>query len=360
MADEQPERDERTEDPTPKRLEDARQEGQVASSRDVTSLFILAVGLMLVSPWGAGSFAALLPSLTSLLEHPHLVGTDAGSLAALTIQLVLAFATVLALPFAGFAVAAILANIAQNGLVCSFKPVTPALNKVSPLAGLKRLFAPKALAEALKNVAKIVLVGFVAWWAASPLLSELPATAAVPVREVMAMMQSVLLRALGAALLVVAVIAVGDFFLQRHSHWENMKMTRKQVRDENKQTEGDPHVKAKIRQLRSERSRQRMMQAVPEATVVVTNPTHYAVALKYEPETMKAPEVTAKGTDAVAFRIRALAREHRVPVIENRPLARALHGDVEVGQTIPTKHFEAVADVIGFVMRQRAAGAAGR
>ena len=359
MADEQPERDERTEDPTPKRLEDAKKEGQVPASRDVTSLFILAVGLALISPLGAGSFAGLLPPLTSLLEHPHLVSTDASSLAVLVVQLVLALTAALALPFAGFAVAAILANIAQHGLVCSLKPVTPKLQKISPLAGLKRLFAPKALAEALKNIAKVVLLGAVAWWAASPLLSEVPATAAVPVREVLAILQGALLRAVGAALAVVAVIAAGDFFLQRHSHWENLKMTRKQVRDENKQTEGDPHVKAKIRQLRTERSRRRMMQAVPEATVVVTNPTHYAVALKYAPETMKAPEVTAKGADAVAFRIRAVAREHRVPVVENRALARALYADVEIGHTIPTKHFEAAAEVIGFVMRQRSAGTAG-
>jgi flagellar biosynthetic protein FlhB len=359
VADEQPERDERTEDPTPKRLEDAKKEGQVASSRDVTSLLVLAVGLMLVSPLGAGSFAGLLPPLASLLEHPHLVNTDPGSLAALVVQLVLALAAVLALPLAGFATAAILANIAQHGLVFSLKPVTPKLDKISPLAGLKRLFAPKSLAETLKNIAKVVLLGAVAWWAASPLFADLPATAAAPVRDVMAMLQGMLLRALGAALAVVAVIAIGDMALQRHSHWQNLKMTRKQVRDENKQTDGDPHVKAKIRQLRTERSRRRMMQAVPAATVVVTNPTHYAVALRYDPDAMKAPEVTAKGTDAVAFRIRALAREHRVPVVENRALARALHGDVEVGHTIPTRHFEAVAEVIGFVMRQRSAGAAG-
>jgi flagellar biosynthetic protein FlhB len=359
MAEEQPERDERTEDPTPKRLEDARKEGQVPASRDVTSLFILVVGLLLVSPLGAGSLAALLPPLTSLLEHPHLIDTDPGSLAALVLQVSLALTAALALPFAGFALAAILANIAQHGLICSLKPVTPKLEKVSPLSGLKRLFAPKSLAEALKNIAKVVLLGALAWWAASPLFAEVAATAAVPVRGGLALLDGLLLRALGAALAVVAVIAIADLTLQRHSHWENLKMTRKQVRDENKQTEGDPHVKAKIRQLRSERARHRMMQAVPAATVVVTNPTHVAVALSYEPERMKAPEVTAKGADAVAFRIRAVAREHEVPVVENRPLARALYSEVAVGETIPTKHFEAVADVIGFVMRQRAAGTAG-
>lgn len=359
MADE-PERDERTEDPTPKRLEDARREGQVPSSRDVTSLFILAVGLMLISPLGADGFGGLLGPLASFLEHPHRMNLDARALGVLTVELALALAAVLALPLAGFAVAAVLANLAQHGLVFSLKPVTPSLAKISPLAGLKRLFAPKSLAEALKNVAKVGLLGAVAWWAASPLLGALPALAAVPIREVMALMQGLLLRATGAALAVVALVALADLALQRHSHWQNLKMTRKQVRDENKQTEGDPHVKAKIRQLRSERSRQRMMQAVPDATVVVTNPTHFAVALRYEPATMAAPEVTAKGVDALAFRIRAVASEHRVPIVENRPLARALYGDVEVGHTIPTRHFEAVAEVIGFVMRQREQGTGAR
>jgi len=358
LADE-PERDERTEDPTPKRIEDARKEGQVASSRDVTSLFILSIGVAVVSPLGVGAFTGTLRPLRSLLDHPHLIGTDPGALADLTAQLARELTAILALPLAGVAAAAILSNLAQHGLVFSLKPVTPALKKVSPLAGLKRLFAPKALAEALKNVAKVGLVGAAAWWAASPLLVEMPALASAPLGDGLSILQGLMLRTTGAALAVVAAIAAADLALQRHSHWQNLKMTRKQVRDENKQTEGDPHVKAKIRQLRTERARHRMMQAVPEATVVITNPTHFAVALRYAPDRMKAPEVTAKGADAVAARIRAVAREHRVPIVENRPLARALYGEVELGHTIPAKHFEAVAEVIGFVMRQsgRAGGA---
>lgn len=352
MADE-PDKGDRTEEPTAKRLEDARKEGQVASSRDVTSFLVLATALAFVSPLAAPLFADLLPPMRSLLDHPHLIATDPGALADLGVQLLLSIGLVLIVPLVGFAVAAVLSSLLQHGVVFSFKPVTPSLKKVSPLAGLQRLFGPKALGEFAKNLAKIGLVGATAWWALGDVTGDLAGLAALPSLGALEIAQQWTVRAAGAALAVVLVVAVADYSLQRHYHWENLKMTRQQVRDEHKQTDGDPHVKAKIRQLRSERARHRMMQAVPEATVVITNPTHFAVALRYEPGTMQAPEVVAKGVDQLAFRIRALAREHDVPVVENRQLARALYADVEIGRTIPRKHFEAVADVIGFVLRRK-------
>ena len=358
MSDE-PEKGDKTEQPTPKRLEDAQRDGQVATSRDLTSLLLLGVGVMLLSPLGAGVFANLLRPLRSLLERPHLLAGDAGALADLLVATGLAVMLTLALPMAAFMAAAILSNLAQHGLVLSLKPVTPKLNRISPLAGLKRLFAPKSLAEALKNIAKVTLVGAAAWLALRPVAAEFVGAMHVPMPDVLGLVQNWLLRGTGAALLVVAAIAVADVMLQRHSHLQQMKMTRRQVKDEAKQTDGDPHVKAKIRQLRMERARHRMMAAVPEATVVITNPTHFAVALRYEPGKMNAPEVVAKGTDAVAFRIRALATEHGVPIVENRPLARALFADVDLGHAIPQAHFEAVAEVIGFVMRQQGARAPG-
>ncbi|TVQ36127.1 MAG: flagellar biosynthesis protein FlhB [Geminicoccaceae bacterium] len=352
MAD-QPEKADKTEEPTPKRLEDAQRDGQVATSRDLTSLLLLSVGVFLLSPLGAGIFAGLLAPLRSLFDRPHQLGGDPAQLADVVVALGWAVGLVLALPFGAFMAAAIASNLAQHGFVLSLKPVQPKLNRISPLAGLKRLFAPKSLAEALKNMAKVLLVGAAAWLAIQPVASELVGTMQMPMPDVLSRIQNWLLRATGAALIVVAAIAVADVMLQRHSHHQQMKMTRRQVKDEAKQTDGDPHVKAKIRQLRMERARHRMMAAVPEATVVITNPTHFAVALRYEPGKTSAPEVVAKGADAVAFRIRAVAREHDVPIIENRPLARALFADVDIGQTIPERHFAAVAEVIGFVFRQR-------
>ncbi len=356
---EEPEKSDKTEEPTPKRLEDAQRDGQVATSRDVTSLLLLGVGVLMISPLGAGLFGGLVRPLRSFLERPHLFAGDAEALAEVLVAAGLAVMLVLALPLALCMAAAILSNVLQHGLVWSLKPVTPKINRISPMAGLKRLFAPKSLAEFVKNVAKVSLVGGAAWLALRPVTMEFVGAMHVPMPDVLALVQNWLLRATGAALLVVAAIAIADFMLQQHSHLQQLKMTRRQVKDEAKQTDGDPHVKAKIRQLRMERARHRMMAAVPEATVVITNPTHFAVALRYDQSRMNAPEVVAKGTDAVAFRIRALARDHEVPIIENKPLARALFADVELGQTIPQTHFEAVAEVIGFVMRQRSGGGPG-
>ncbi len=349
---EETDKGDRTEEPTAKRIEDARKEGQVPSSRDVTSFLILALALFFVSPFGAWTFEGLVPSLGGLFGQAHLIGTDEHAVSRLMLGLLLAVGLVLAPPLLGFALAAILSSLAQHGVVVSMKPVTPAFSKISPLSGLKRLFGPKSLAEFAKNVAKIGLVGAAAWWAVGGVLAGVPRLAALSPLGGLAIAQDWVMRAAGAGLVVVLVVALADYALQRHTHWQNLKMTRQQVRDEQKQTDGDPHVKAKIRQLRSDRARQRMMQAVPEATVVVTNPTHFAVALRYEPGATQAPEVVAKGADELAFRIRALAREHGVPVIENRTLARALFADVEVGRSIPRKHFEAVAEVIGFVLRR--------
>ncbi|MFW5680371.1 MAG: flagellar biosynthesis protein FlhB [Pseudomonadota bacterium] len=352
MSDE-PEKGDKTEQPTQKRLEDAHREGQVANSRDLTSFLLLGVGVFLLSPFGAAGFAQLLPPMRSFLERPHLIAGDPAQLADVLVDAGFRTAAVLALPCLALMAAAIFSSLAQHGVVLTLKPVTPQFSRISPLAGLKRLFSPKSLAEAGKNIAKVVLVGAAAWFAIRPDLAEIAASLSLPLPAAMAHLQGWLVRACGAALMVVAAIALLDVVLQRHEHFQKMKMTRRQVKDEAKQTDGDPHVKAKIRQLRMERARHRMMAAVPDATVVITNPTHFAVALRYEQGRTPAPEVVAKGTDALAFRIRAVASEHGVPIVENRPLARALFADVDVGQTIPHAHFAAVAEVIGFVLQQR-------
>jgi flagellar biosynthetic protein FlhB len=355
MSDE-PEKGDKTEQPTQKRLDDAHREGQVANSRDLTSFLMLGVGVFLLSPFGLAGFADLLPLLATFLEQPHLLTGDQAQLADVVVAAGFRVALVLALPCTALMAVAILSNLVQHGAVLTLKPVTPQFSRVSPLSGLKRLFGPKSLAEAGKNIAKVILVGAAAWLAVQPVLPEISGSLELPLPAALAHLQGWLLRACGAALVVVAAIALLDVVLQRHSHFQQMKMTRRQVKDEAKQTDGDPHVKAKIRQLRMERARHRMMAAVPEATVVITNPTHFAVALRYEAGRTAAPEVVAKGTDAVAFRIRAVAIEHGVPIVETRPLARALFADVEIGQTIPHAHFAAVAEVIGFVMQQHNPG----
>ncbi|MEO1089024.1 MAG: flagellar biosynthesis protein FlhB [Pseudomonadota bacterium] len=349
----------KTEQPTQKRLDDARQEGQVPASRDVTSLLLLGVGVLLVSPLGATPFLALLRPLGNMLAGAHGFALDERGLTDLLIAASTEVALVLALPLVAMMVAAVLSNLGQHGPVFSPKALAPKFERISPLSGLKRLFGPKSMAEFAKNVAKIGLVGAAAWFTFRPVGADLGALVQVPTPFALERLQEWALRTTGAALVVVALIAIADVALQRMTFFQQMRMTRQQVKDETKQTDGDPHAKARIRQIRSERARHRMMAAVPEATVVITNPTHFAVALRYEQGQTTAPEVVAKGVDALAFRIRALAREHDVPIIENRPLARALYAEVEIGKPIPQVHFEAVAEVVAFVMRQRRPATAG-
>ena len=211
----------------------------------------------------------------------------------------------------------------------------------------------KAMVEFVKGLFKLGLVSIVTFAIAIPLLDDI---LVIPYIDLILSLQRihelVILLAIGT-LIVLTVIAVLDYIYQKYAFMQQMKMTKQEVRDEHKQSEGDPQVKARIRQLRTERARQRMMEAVPEADVVITNPTHYAVALKYKMEDMQAPRLVAKGVDHLAFRIRDVATEHDIPIVENPPLARTLYAAVELDEEIPTEHYQAVAEVIGYVMRLR-------
>jgi flagellar biosynthetic protein FlhB len=217
--------------------------------------------------------------------------------------------------------------------------------------GLKRLFAPRALVEFIKGLFKITIAGAAIVFAIWPYRHRLTDLADVALGDLVALMLSLSVRMLMAALAVLLVIAALDYVYQRFSFMRRQRMTRRELLDEMKAQEGDPIIKGRLRQIRMERARRRMMAAVPTADVVITNPTHYAVALKYDQAKMQAPRVVAKGTDAVAARIRELAAEHDVPLVENPPLARTLHASVEVDQEILPEHYRAVAEVIGYVMK---------
>jgi flagellar biosynthetic protein FlhB len=228
----------------------------------------------------------------------------------------------------------------------------PKLSKISPIAGGQRMFSRDALVNFLKGLVKIGVVGGAVVAVLWPERDRLELMVTLDPAALLPAFQEMGMKVFGAVLAVVTVIALADYVYQRNRWWSRLKMTIQEVRDEFKQMEGDPTVKGRIRAVRNERGRKRMMANVPKATVVITNPTHFAVALKYD-KTMKAPLCLAKGADDVALRIRTLAKEHDVPIVENPPLARALFAAVEVDETIPTEHFKAVAQVIGFVMRMK-------
>jgi flagellar biosynthetic protein FlhB len=243
-------------------------------------------------------------------------------------------------------------NLVQHQPLLTAETIKPKFSKVSPASGFKRLFSADSLVNFAKGMVKIAVVGAIMVAVMWPHRDEAEVMVFADTNIILEEARILILQLLAAVLAVMTVVAAADFIYQRNKWFNKQKMSLREVKEEYKQTEGDPQVKGKIRQLRMERSRKRMMAAVPQATVVVTNPTHYAVALKYE-EGMGAPLCLAKGTDAVALKIRELAKESDIPVVENPPLARALYATVEIDQEVPEEHYKAVAEVIGFVFRMR-------
>ena len=348
MADEQDQED-KTEEPSQKKLDDALERGDVAKSQEVPALFVLFVAtlvVMVAAPW---SFAELSRVLARVMASAHDIPTDGGHLRGLVLRLGLAVGGALAVPLLALAVAAVLGNVVQHRLVWSLEPLTPKFSKVSPLAGFKRLFSSESLANFAKGLVKIIAVGAAIWIVLWPERDRLDTMIAMDTRAVLPQAQDLVLKLLSAVLAVMLVVAGLDYAYQRMKWMNRQRMSIKELKDEHKQQEGSPEIKQKVKQIRAERARRRMMAEVPKATVVVTNPTHFAVALKYEAG-MAAPRCIAKGVDAVALRIRRVAEEAGVAVVEDPPLARVLHATVDIDDEVPPEHYKAVAQVIGYVM----------
>ena len=351
----------RTEQPTDRRLEDSRKRGNVAVSQDVKVWASLVVSALVVVAWLPDAGRDLVRLLTPFLAAPEAMAIGPGEGALGLGGLLRDVGLVLAPMLAAFVVVAAASCLIQVGLLWAPAKIKPEWGKISPLKGFTRMFSAQALFEFGKGIAKVLVVGAVAAGVGWPVLKALGQATAVPLAHTLALINGTTARMLGGAAAVMTVIAIADVLYQRHARLKQLRMTRTEVRDEAKQAEGDPHVKARLKRLRMERSRRRMVAAVPEATVVITNPTHFAVALRYDMATMPAPKVVAKGVDFLAQRIREIAETHAVPVIENPPLARALHAAVDIDEEIPPEHYQAVAQVIGYVMqldRNRAAHAA--
>ncbi|MGE5538291.1 MAG: flagellar biosynthesis protein FlhB [Gemmatimonas sp.] len=341
--------DDKTEDPSQRRLDEARDKGQFATSREVNHLFMLLGGTILVVMLAPSALKRIGLALTAFLDHPDRIAD--GQMGAVFGYLAGEIGGALALPLALLAALALLSGLIQHGVSFSVEPLMPDFSKISPGAGFKRLFSTQALAEFLKGLIKLCIVGGVAVYV---LLPEFRMLDQMPAFSPMALLQhlgTIAGRLMWSTLSVVAAIAALDMLYQRFRHMRGLRMSRQELKDELKQTDGDPHVKARLRQLRMERTRKRMMASVPEATVVVTNPTHFAVALKYVREEMEAPVVVAKGADFIALKIREVAGEHDVPIVENPPLARALYATCDVDQAIKPEHYKAVAEIIGYVLR---------
>jgi flagellar biosynthesis protein FlhB len=355
MSDEAPEQDSKTEDPSQRKLDEAHKRGDVAKSQEVVTWFMLVGSAAVFATLAPAMGGQLMDAFKGLMSNADRIELGGAGFSAFVNTISLSLLGIVLVPLAVLSSCAILANLVQHRPLLSAEPITPKFSKVSPLEGFKRLFSAESLVNFGKGLAKIGVVGTVLFLVIWPERDRLDTMMTADPIVILQDFQEIGLKIFGATIAVVSVIALVDYMYVRNKWWKRQMMTLQETRDEYKQMEGDPKVKGKLRQLRQERSRKRMMAAVPDATVVITNPTHFAVALKYD-RGMKAPLCVAKGADAVAFRIREMAKTHDVPIVENPPLARALFASVDVDETIPGEHFKAVAEVIGFVMRLKKGG----
>ena len=353
MAEEDQDDSQRTEEPSQRRLQEAREKGQVAQSREVQHwIVILGVALAIfifAEQAATGTARLVLP----FLERPETIPFDFDNLRRIFAGIVFGLIKIAVLPLLVLIVAAMAGGLIQTGFIFSGEQLKPKLERISPIEGAKRLFSRRSLADFAKNLAKLGVVGTVAVMVLWPMANDAARLIGLDQSAILGLMQHDSMRLLIALLAIMALIAALDYLYQYFEHIRRLRMSRRELREELKQSEGDPLIKSRIRQLRMERARRRMMAQVPKADVVITNPTHFAVALKYEVGKMAAPVLIAKGADTVAFKIRELAEANKIPVVENPPLARSLFAAVDLDEEIPAEHYKAVAEVIGYVMRLR-------
>jgi flagellar biosynthetic protein FlhB len=353
MADEADTTD-KTEDPTQKRLDDALQRGDVVKSQEVSTWFVLAGGTLVLMSFSTSMGEGLTATMRGLIANSYRIGVDGPALPRLFQKIGIEVIGAIAIPFLLLLLAALAGNLIQHRLVWTTEGLMPKLSKISPMAGLKRLFSKQSLANFAKGLFKLVLMGTVLVSLMMPERWRMEGLVRTDPSALLPFAQELALKLMGAVVALLAVVAAADYFFQYRTWFEKQKMSLQELKEEFKQSEGDPTIKGKLRSLRQQRSRKRMMAEVPKASVVITNPTHYAIALQYE-RGMEAPICVAKGVDKIAFKIREIAEKNSIPIVENPPLARALHATVDIDAPIPAEHYKAVAEVISYVMKLRRA-----
>lgn len=343
---------EKTEKATPKKRQDSRKKGQVLKSQDITSAIVMLSVFLALIVVATSAREGVMSFFKQTFSKYMLVDSLSIKLVIKVYKEVLSEAAIVLLPIMIVAVVAgVLGNFLQFGLLFTTEPLKFDLTKLDPIKGMKRIFSLRSIIELLKSVLKISLIGAVTtailWMNIDDVLSlsfKSPWATLVTISKLTVLMGI-------AASIVLLFIAVLDYFYQKFDYEKKLKMSKQDIKDEYKNSEGDPLIKSKIKQRQREMAMRRMMQEVPQADVVITNPTHYAIALKYDEETMDAPKVVAKGTDFIAQKIKLIAKENDVVMVENRPLARAMYDQVEIGQHIPDEFFKAVAEVLAYVYR---------
>jgi len=341
---------EKTEEPSSKKIDDARKDGNVPKSQDTNAFVTLVVALV--------SFLALLPWIESrivylYLYYQSLIGTEITKEATFQISMI-TFREIIfmVIPLSvAVAIAGILANVMQTGFIFTTKPLIPDLSKLDPMKGLKNLFSMKKAVESIKIIIKVGAILWVCYYFLLSFTKELPTVIYFPLYDQLAWLKEKMLILIAVILLLFLVLALADLMFVRYNYFKSLRMSKQELKDEYKQMEGDPKIKAKIRQIQIQMTKKRMMQEIPQADVVITNPTHYAVAIRYNQEKEAAPKVIAKGTDYIALRIKEIAMNYNIQIVENPPLARELYKKCNIGEIIPENLYKAVAEVLAFVYK---------
>ena len=340
---------EKTEQATPKRIQEMREKGQVAKSREVPSAAILIASLLIFYFLGSAMIRDIMELMEWSFANSARFELQSGNFNWMLLELFRKGLKIVAPLFVALMAVGLLSNIAQVGFLFSTKAIAPKFSKLDPLKGFGRMVSKQALVELIKSLFKIAVVGCVTYFTVKGELDQIIPLMDKEIWSIMAYIGSVCFKILLRTCWVLIVLAVIDYVFQKWDFMQEAKMTKQEVKDEFKQREGDPLIKSRVRQAQREMAKRRMMEAVPKADVVITNPTHLAIALEYNTQNMSAPQLTAKGSRLMAERIKAIAQENNIPIVENKPLARALFKGVEIGQEIPTVFYKAVAEVLSYV-----------
>ena len=343
---------ERTEKATPKRRQQARRKGQVAISREIPSVLILMTAMGFFYFAGSWMFWNISEVIGGIFEQLDTLRIDTTPDLSVFASTMFKKVFLILVPFfLPVLIAALAGNISQIGFEMHSEGMRPKLSKFNPIAGMKKLVSLKSLVELVKSIFKIVIIGSIGYGVIRKEMIKFPSLMQQEVGEILVFVGMVAFKIFFFVCLALIILSALDYIYQRWQFEENMKMTKQEVKDERKQSEGDPKIKGRIRKMQMEMAARRMMEAVPDADVVITNPVHLAVALKFKAEQMVAPTVIAKGAGEVAQRIKEIARESQVPIVEDKPLAQALHKMVEIGEFIPAELYRAVAEVLAYVYR---------
>lgn len=344
---------EKTEKATPKKRLDARKKGQVAKSQDINTAIGLLVVFMLLLFAGSNLFQTIISIFQHSFQEYMLLEVTEENVYTILVEILKEVAKIIAPIMVAALVAGVASNYLQIGFLFSTETIQIKLEKIDPIKGFKRIFSLRSVIEFLKSILKITIVGFITFLVLWNRMDEILVLSQKSIGTALATIANLTVQMglyAGGALLILALL---DYLYQKYDFEKNLRMSKQDIKDEYKNTEGDPLIKSKIKQKQREMAMSRMMQEVPKADVIITNPTHYAVVLKYDEDKFDAPYVVAKGVDFMAQKIKLIAKENDVAMVENRPLARALYSQTDIGETIPENFFKAVAEILAYVYRTK-------